>query len=350
MHQIGEPFSTAAPRVSEEPLPPVGMMDDDEAESVEAAEAVTGSSAVEDPVVGDDSGASPPTSPELQMLRRSSRAHNPPRWMDDYVGNLETSSSTVTGTSVTPLTFPYTISPSLSSSYVHFLLNVSTVHEPASYQEASNHIEWVEAMQTELDALEANHTWDLVTLPVGKKPIGNKWVYKVKLKPNGELERCKARLVAKGFNQEEGIDYTEVFSPVAKMVTVRVLFAIAASYNWSIHQVDVNNAFLHGFLHDDIYMKPPQGYTKAQPGQVCKLVKSLYGLKQASREWNHEFSRVLLAQGFTQSPHDHCLFIRGAGDQFVGILVFVDDVLLTGPNDTLIDELKSTLHACCFDA
>lgn len=106
--------------------------------------------------------------------------------------------------------------------------------------------------------MESNHTWDLVPLSVGKKPIGSKWVYKLKLKANGKVERCKSRLVAKGFNQEEWIDYTEVFSPVAKMVTIRVLFAVAASYNWTIHQVDVNNAFLHGFLHDEIYMKPPQ--------------------------------------------------------------------------------------------
>lgn len=120
-------------------------------------------------------------------------------------------------------------------------------------------------------------------------------MYKLKLKANGEVERCKARLVAKGFNQEEGIDYTEVFSPVAKMVTIQVLFVVASNYNWSIHQVDVNNAFLHGFLHDEIYIKPPQGYTKAKLGEMCRLVKSLYGLKQASREWNHEFSRVLIS-------------------------------------------------------
>lgn len=114
-------------------------------------------------------------------------------------------------------------------------------------------------MHDELDAMESNHTWNLVHLPAGKKPIGNKWVYKLRLKGNGEVDRCKTRLVAKGFNQEQGTDYPEVSSPVAKLVAIRVLFVVASSLTWLIHQIDVNNTFFHGFLHDDIYMKPPQG-------------------------------------------------------------------------------------------
>lgn len=159
-------------------------------------------------------------------------------------------------------------------------------------------------------ALENNGTWVLTTLPVGKHAIGCKWVYKVKLHADGTVERFKARLVAKGYKQEHGIDYDEVFSPVVKLVMVRLLIAIVVAQNWCIHQLDVNNAFLHGTLSDEIYMTPPQGYSKARPGQVCKLVKSLYGLKQASREWNVEFCRVLFAYGFTQSAHDHCLFTK----------------------------------------
>lgn len=200
-------------------------------------------------------------------------------------------------------------------------------------------------MDTDLAALESNNTWEITELPLGKKPIGSKWVYKVKLNANGTVERFKARLVAKGNNQEYGIDYTEVFSPVANIVTFHFLIATATILDWPIHQIDVNNAFLHGFLHDEIYTSPPQGYTKAKPGQLCKLVKSLYGLKQASREWNAEFCNHLFKFGFFQSPHDHCLFVKGTGSSFTCLLVYVDDILIMGPDDSLITEIKTYLDA-----
>ena len=138
-------------------------------------------------------------------------------------------------------------------------------------------------METELHALEQNHTWDLTYLPPGKSPIGSKWVYKTKLHPDGTVDRFKARLVAKGYHQNEGIDYNDRFSPVAKLVTVRLFFTIATTKAWPIHQLDINNAFLHGSLPEEVYMLPSDGYTKAAPGQVCRLRRSLYGLKQASR-------------------------------------------------------------------
>ncbi|KAL0284824.1 UNVERIFIED_CONTAM: Retrovirus-related Pol polyprotein from transposon RE1 [Sesamum angustifolium] len=178
-------------------------------------------------------------------------------------------------------------------------------------------------------------------LPPGKKAIGCRWVYKLKLRDDGTVERCKARLVAKGYNQVAGVDYVDCFSPVAKAVTVRLFLAIASAHSWPLHQLDVNNAFLHGYLDEEIFMLPPEGYDVPQ-GHVCKLKRSLYGLKQASRQWNQEFTSQLVAFGFTQSSHDHCLFFMGSEDTFVAMLIYVDDVLITtrSPTGTSVTQTK----------
>lgn len=139
-------------------------------------------------------------------------------------------------------------------------------------------------MQVELSALDQNNTWDLVELPPGKKTIGSKWVYKIKLRSNGSLERYKARLVAKDYNQQYGIDYQETFSPIIKMTTVRCLIALAASRHWPLFQLDVNNVFWHRDLQEEVYMKAPK-VLGTSPHLFCKLKKSLYGLKQASKQW-----------------------------------------------------------------
>lgn len=174
-----------------------------------------------------------------------------------------------------------------------FVANVSINYEPKSYSQAKEDSNWVQAMQDELTALDTNNTWYLTTQPKGKRAIASKWVFRIKYKPDGSVDRFKARLVAKGFNQLLGIDYTDNFSPVAKLVTVRMFMAIATAKNWPIHQLDVNNAYLHGHIEEDLYMLPPEGYDKAQPGQVCKLIKSIYGLKQAGRMWNKELTQCL---------------------------------------------------------
>lgn len=144
-----------------------------------------------------------------------------------------------------------------------------------------------------MEALNRNNTWVLVDLPPGRKPIGCKWIYKIKYKSNGEIERYKARLVAKGYSQREGLDYEETFSPVVKMVTVRCLIALAVQNKWPLFQLDVNNAFLYEDLVKDVYMTPPQGYFFENENKVCKLEKSLYGLKQAPRQWNEKLTFVL---------------------------------------------------------
>ncbi|XP_019057522.1 PREDICTED: uncharacterized protein LOC109116481, partial [Tarenaya hassleriana] len=204
-------------------------------------------------------------------------------------------------------------------------------------------------MDVELDALVGNGTWSVVSLPPGKRAVGCKWVYKIKRKADGSVERYKARLVAKGFTQQEGVDFIDTFSPVAKLVTVKLLLALAAKQNWILTQMDVTNAFLHGDLEEEIYMSLPPGYTDAQSGNmprdaVCKLQKSLYGLRQASRQWYHKFASVLLEDGFKQSKADHTLFVRRSKSGFVALLVYVDDIVIASDSVDAVSEVKDLLR------
>ncbi|KAD6119214.1 hypothetical protein E3N88_10485 [Mikania micrantha] len=231
-----------------------------------------------------------------------------------------------------------------SSNHKAFLSAITAHDEPKTFAQASQDERWIEAMSKEVQALEQNKTWSLTELPSGKKAIDSKWVYKIKYKPNGEIERYKARLVAKGFTQSEGIDYHETFAPVAKLVTMRTILAIAVKRNWHIHQLDVNNAFLHGDLDEEVYMKIPQGFTKGHENKVCRLKKSIYGLKQASRNWYYKFTKTLLEFDFAQSKADYSLFIYNKGETFVAALIYVDDVILVGNDLELIKHTKKQLH------
>ena len=232
-------------------------------------------------------------------LRRSSRSIKKPSYLQEFHCNQVSSvmpvSSPQLGTSH-PLS-SHVSYQHLSSSYKTFCCAISSLVEPTFYYQAMSDPKWQAAMAAEIAALEANNTWTLTPLPAGKKPIGCKWVYKIKYKADGSIERYKARLVAKGFTQKEGVDYFETFSPVAKMVSVKVLLAVAAIKGWSLSQLDVNNAFLHGDLDEEVYMSLPQGF-HSQGEVVCKLNKSLYGLKQASRQWFAKFSSTLIQLGF----------------------------------------------------
>jgi histone deacetylase 1/2 len=163
---------------------------------------------------------------------------------------------------------------------------ISTVNddEPAYVSDALQDPKFVSAMDAEYQALIKNSTWHLVPKPKGKNIIGCKWVYKIKRKADGSIDRYKAWLVAKGYKQRYGIDYEDMFSPVVKAATIRLILSVVVSGGWSLRQLDVQNAFLHGILNEEVYMYQPPGYTdKSHPIYVCKLDKALYGLKQAPR-------------------------------------------------------------------
>lgn len=217
------------------------------------------------------------------------------------------------------------------------------VSEPTTYVEAILDSNWQQAMQTELDALHHNHTWDLVPLPAGHKPIGSKWVFKKKYKSDGSLDRYKARVVAKGYTQVEGVDYQETFSPTAKLTTLRCLLTVAATRTWFIHQLDVQNAFLHGNLHEEVYMDPPPGLRRQGENLVCRHNKSLYGLKQASRTWFTTFSDAIQNAGYRQSKAYYSLFTKVQGTSITVILIYVDDILITGNNIQEMEQLKAFL-------
>jgi hypothetical protein len=255
--------------------------------------------------------------PVVEPLRRSTRQTTKPAYLQDFHCNLvnntiHDSASSVTNPSSSskyPLSASLTYQ-SLSPAHTHYIMNLSTISEPSSYEEAMKNENWTNAVKTELSALMNTNTWSLVTLPPHKKAIGCKWVFKLKLHADGSVERYKARLVAKGFTQTEGLDYLDTFSPVVKMTTIRVLMSIAASQNWPLFQLDVNTAFLHRDLNEEVYMKPPPGLTLPHPDLVCKLQKSLYGLKQASRQWNTKLTDTLVSSGYIQSKSDYSLFTK----------------------------------------
>ncbi|KAL0554223.1 hypothetical protein IC582_008140 [Cucumis melo] len=201
---------------------------------------------------------------------------------------------------------------------------------------------WQKVMNDELQAFEKTHTWDYVDLPPGKRPIGWKWIYKIKTHSDGTIKCYKARLVAKGYSQEYGIDYEETFAPVARMTSVRSLLAVAAAKQWPLLQMDVKNAFLNGTLSKEVYMKPPPR-TSSPPHKVCLLRRALYGLKQAPRAWFATFSSTITQLGFTFSPHDTALFTRHTPQGIVLLLLYVDDMIITSNDPHAISDLQHYL-------
>ncbi|KAH9803717.1 hypothetical protein KPL71_001892 [Citrus sinensis] len=200
-------------------------------------------------------------------------------------------------------------------------------------------------MQEEIEALHKNKTWELIPLPHGRKAIGNKWVYKIKRDGNDQVERYRARLVVKGYAQKEGIDFNEIFSPVVRLTTVRIVLAMCATFDLHLEQLDVKTAFLHGELEEEIYMLQLEGFTeKRNENLVCKLNKSLYGLKQSPRCWYKRFDSFIMSLGYNRLSSDNCAYYKRFEDNdSIILLLYVDDMLIAGPNKDRIQELKAQL-------
>ncbi|PRQ31880.1 putative RNA-directed DNA polymerase [Rosa chinensis] len=174
--------------------------------------------------------------------------------------------------------------------------------------------------------------------------LGCKWVFKTKTDASGNIERYKARLVAKGFTQRQGIDYTETFLPVSSKDSLRVVMALVAHYNLELHQMDVKTAFLNGELVEDIYMMQPPGFVeKGKEHMVCKLRKSIYGLKQASRQWYLKFDEIISDFGFVENKMDECIYLKVSGSKFIILVLYVDDILLASSDMTLLKDTKDML-------
>ena len=220
----------------------------------------------------------------------------------------------------------------LSSTYSAFVSTISTVSLPKDTNEALSHPGWRQAMVDEMAALHSTGTWDLVVLPVGKFPVGCRWVYTVKVGPDGQVDRLKARLVAKGYTQVYGSDYGDTFSPVAKIASVRLLLSMAAMCSWPLFQLDIKNAFLHGDLAEEVYMEQPPGFVaQGESGLVCRLRRSLYGLKQSPRAWFGRFSSVVQEFGMLRSTANHSVFYHhNSSGQCIYLVVYVDDIVITG--------------------
>ncbi|KAI5347656.1 hypothetical protein L3X38_000543 [Prunus dulcis] len=241
--------------------------------------------------------------------------------------------------------------PALTDDYFVYLQgaehDINRTEDPMTFKQAmmsEKSENWWAAMKSELNSMEKNGVWKLVTLPQGCKPIGCKWVFKTKRNSKGQVDRYKARLVAKGFTQKEGIDYNETFSPVSTKDSLRIIIALVAHFDLHLHQMDVKTAFLNGDLEEEIYMMQPEGFIQEkEKSLVCKLCKSIYGLKQASRQWYLKFNKVVKAYGFTENALDECVYMKTSGRHFIILVLYVDDILLACTNLTLLHDCKSFL-------
>ncbi|GJY18532.1 retrotransposon protein, putative, ty1-copia subclass, partial [Tanacetum coccineum] len=224
------------------------------------------------------------------------------------------------------------------------------LNEPTSYKAVmldSESNKWIDAMNAEIQSMMDNMVWVLVDLPPGCKTVGSKWLFKKKTDMDGIVHVYKARLVAKGYTQLYGVDYEETFSPVADIRAIRILISIAAYYDYEIWQMDVKTAFLNGYLDEDIYMVQPEGFVDPNhPRKVCKLQRSIYGLKQASRSWNKRFDEEIKRFGFAQNLDEPCVYQKASGSNVTFLILYVDDIIIMGNHIPSLQSVKDYLGKC----
>lgn len=252
---------------------------------------------------------------------REGRVRQPPSWMDNYVLGDELE----------------------EGNDCNMALIVST--DPLYFEEVVKSQKWRLAMDEEIISIEKYQTWRLVELPVGAKKIGVKWVFKTKLNEQGKVDKYKARLVVKGYAQEYGVDYTEVYAPVARMDTVRMVIALAENQGSELYQLDVKFAFLYGELNKDVYVEQPKGYVKrGSEHKVYKLCKSLYGLKHAPKAWFSQIESYFIREGFQKNHGEQTLFVkRNYRGNILIVSVYVDDLLYTGNDESMLNEFKNSM-------
>ena len=216
--------------------------------------------------------------------------------------------------------------------------------EPISYIEAASEEAWMRAMREEMLAIERNNTWELEIPPPNCRPIGLKWIFKLKKSPQGDIIKHKARLVVKGYSQRKGVDYDEIYAPVVRFETIRLLIALAALKDWQIHHLDVKSVFLNGEIKEVIYVKQPEGFlVKGKEGWVLRLKKALYGLKQAPRAWYFKLHSCLHSLGFIKSAYEQSLYLKRSIDAILIVGVYVDDLIVTGSSLAVIEDFKAEM-------
>jgi hypothetical protein len=232
--------------------------------------------------------------------------------------------------------------PKPFSSYMALMCDLLE-KEPTCFEDAIQKKEWVDAMTEEYQSIIKNDVWEIVPRPNSKDVVLSRWLFKIKHAAYGSIEKYKARFVACGFSQKEGIDYKETFAPVARYTSIRTIIALATKMEWKLHQMNVKTTFLNGVIEEEVYIEKPQGFeVEDRKSHVCKLKKVLYELKQAPRAWYGRIDNFLTSLGFSKSKEDSNLYFKVMNDEPLILLIYVDDLFLTG-EEKLITECKKRL-------
>lgn len=279
----------------------------------------------------------PPLSPSTSIPFPTK---DPPRWVRSLLKDSGISLSDAQSSTSHVLCYQGSVNVALLS-------YVQDVFEPDSVEEALAHPQWGDGMQEELQSIESNNTWELVPRPSHRKVIGVKWIFKAKFRFDGSLDKYKACLVTKGYVQKEGVDYGDTFAPTMRYSFIRIVLALVSHYAWSIFQLDLKSFFLNGDLEEEVYVEQPHGYyVKGREDDVYLLKKALYGLKQALRAWFQKMDAFLLSLKFTNTHADNNLYVLMVDQDICILVLYVDDLLLTGSSMELIGWVESQLTSC----